>query len=248
MTAAVTSLPLRDGANDSWDDVEANTTSPYDLPAADIKPDVVPSEATQGPSGTCPVCNEPIYRQPGEKRRRKYHPDCKPGGSASSTSDGGTTTVRRPRGGRAESEADVCIVFFQQQITRACVMLSVVDRYDAFCIMVSMPQICENLRAVLTRYDGFRKEFLAMTAGGSMFGLGLSIFMCLLPIAAHHGLLGKSRVAHLLMEMPFTLLKISERLKEGSEALTKLMAEQIQEAREQNQRQAAARAAQNAEA
>jgi hypothetical protein len=128
-------------------------------------------------------------------------------------------------------------------------MLSVVDRFDAFCVMVALPNVCDNLRGVLIRYDGMRKEMLAMQTGGSIFGLILAVVMMLLPMCAHHGFLGRGKTAQLLMEMPFTMLKIAQRLKEGSESLTRMMEEQLRAAaaanRQQAEEAARARAAQN---
>lgn len=226
------------GETDSWADL------PSDTPQQ--KEDKLPDGVKPTP-GICAVCGEPIVREPGARGRMpKYHPDCKP---TRSTSDG--TSTRR-RSGKAEAEADTCIAAFQQLVTKTAVMLSVVDRFDAFVVMVALPNICDNLRGILVRYDGIRKEFLAAQTGGSIIGLALALLMLCLPIGAHHGLLGRGQVARLLVEMPFTLMKIQQRLKEGSEALTQMMAEQLRMAQEANAKADAeaqrVRAAQNGHA
>lgn len=200
-----------------------------DLPAAPPdKPDATEKVA----SGFCATCREPIIREPGARGRMpRYHPDCRPLRTATQMS-----TARRNN--KAEAEADECIVMFQQAVTKACVMLSVVDRFDAFSVMVALPSICDNLRGVLIRFDSFRKEFLAAKTGGSIIGLAFAIGMLLLPILAHHGLIGRGKIAQLLVEMPFTMLKIQQRLKEGSEALVKMMEEQLRAAADANRKQA----------
>lgn len=236
------------GESASWDNLPP--AEPVTLPEApQDKPDATGDAAKPAP-GICAACGDPIVREPGARGRMpKYHPDCKPTRVASQVSTG----VTRGRGAaKAEAEATECVAAFQSLVTKSAVMLSVVDRYDAFCVMVALPQISENLRGVLVRYDKLRKEMLAMQTGGSIFGLGLAVLMMALPMCAHHGILGKGQTAKLLLEMPFTLLRIQERLKEGSAALTKMMEEQLRAAAEANRRQQeetrAAKAAQNGSA
>lgn len=233
--ATETTLPPSLGVSDSWDDLPPEEPVTLPTPGPE-KPDAT-GDATKVPSGTCAACGEPIVREPGARGRMpKYHPDCKPTRVASQVSGGVTRTGSRGAA-KAEAEASECIASFQSLVTKSAVMLSVVDRYDAFCLMVALPQISENLRGVLIRYDKLRKEMLAMQTGGSIFGLGLAILMMALPICAHHGLLGRGQAAKLLLEMPFTLLRIQERLKEGSQALTKMMEEQLRAAAEANRKQ-----------
>lgn len=206
-----------------------------DLPeSVNDKPDTTPDNPV--PAGHCQTCGEPIIREPGARGRLpKYHPDCRPLRAAS----GEVSSARgKGRNTRAEAEAEAIVAALQKQIVRACVMLSVVDRFDAYCVMVALPNVSDNLKSLLARNDKWRKEFMALGTGGSVIGLVISILMMMLPIAAHHGLLGKGQVAKLLVEMPFTLMKIQERLKEGTEALTKMMAEQLKQAQEANRQNA----------
>lgn len=230
------------GFSADWDSLPPS--EPVTLEAAPTdKADAV-GDAGKPTPGICAACGEPIIREPGARGRMpKYHPDCKPTRVASQVSSG---TTRTRGAGKAEAEATECVAAFQSLVTKSAVMLSVVDRYDAFCLMVALPQISENLKGVLVRYDSLRKEMLAMQTGGSIFGLGLSILMLALPICAHHGLMGKGQTAKLLIEMPFTLLRIQERLKEGSAALTKMMEEQLRAAAEANRQQQAAQRAERA--
>lgn len=238
--AAVRS-PFLNTSSDSSDPVWDDLPEPepvIDLPPAPTeKPDSTPEPAAAIP-GVCATCGEVIIREPGARGRMpKYHPDCRP----LKTASGSGTTTRRGSGAK-EAEADKCVIAFQQLVTKAAVMLSVVDRFDAFALMVALPNICDNLRGVLIRYDSLRKDMLAMQTGGSVFGLVLALAMLFLPIAAHHGLLGRGSAAKLLVEMPFTLLKIHQRLKEGSEALTEMMREQLQKAAEENRKAQAQKA------
>jgi hypothetical protein len=223
------------GDETNWDALPPDTQPVVNLAPAPEEKDITGPPAEKVEAGICATCLEPIIREPGARGRMpKYHPDCRPLKTASVSA-----TATKARAGRAEAEADQCIVAFQQLVTKTAVMLSVVDRYDAFCIMVALPNLCENLKGVLIRYESFRKEMLAMKTGGSIFGLILAVLMLSLPMAAHHGFLGRGKTAQLLMEMPFTMLKIAQRLKEGSESLTKMMEEQLRAAAAETRRQAA---------
>lgn len=210
------------------------------LPEAEPVIDLVPAAAQHADStdkveaGICATCREPIVREPGARGRMpKFHPDCRPLRTA-------ITGAAAGRNGKAEREADEAIAAFKSAVVKACIMLSMVDKYDAFCVMVALPQICDNLRGVLVRYDSFRKEMLALKGGGSVFALALSVLMCALPIAAHHGLIPGKAVAQILVNAPFTLYKIQEKLTQGEAALTKLMEEQLKQATEANRSKASA--------
>jgi hypothetical protein len=137
----------------------------------------------------------------------------------------GVSTTRRNT--RAVAEADEAIAAFKGAVVKGVMLLSMVDKYDAFCVMVALPQVCENLHGVLVRYESFRKEMLSIKGGGSVLGLCLSVLMCCLPILAHHGLIPGKSVAQVLVNAPFTLHKIQLKLAEGEAALTALMKEQL---------------------
>lgn len=233
MTATLRESPSQSDSldSDTWEGLPDAEIAELP-PPQELKPDTTPD----APPGTCQTCGEPIIREPGARGRLpKYHPDCRPLKSA------GTNSVASPRGrrnGKAEAEAEAVVAAIQKQIVRGCVMLSVVDRFDAFAVMASLPEISNNLKGVLARNDKWRREFMALESGGSVIALVLSIVMMLLPIAAHHGLLGRGMAAKFLVEMPFTLVKIQQRLKEGTEALTKMMQEQLERAAEENRKAA----------
>lgn len=219
----VTLLPT--GVNDSSESSELNfddlpPAEEIQLPPAmDAKPDV----GEETPAGICSGCNEVIVRAPGARGRiPKMHPECRPlkvaGGSSSGTARGQATKVR---------ESDEAVAAFKSLVTKGAIMLSIVDRFDAFCIMSSLPQIADNLHGVCMRYDGFRKEMLAIKGGGSIFGLIISTLMLALPIAAHHGLIPSKRAAELLVNAPVTLFQINQKLADGTASLAALMKEQM---------------------
>lgn len=206
----------------NWDDLPPVET--VNLP----EPEPTRPDIKDVPAGSCVGCGQPIERKPGSRGRLpKYHEECRPLKAASSASPRVATGRRSTK---ATEEADQVIEMFKSGAVKACLMLSMVDRYDAFCIMVSLPQICENLHGVLLRYEGFRREMLALKGGGSVLALIITCLMCVLPIAAHHGLIPVKRATEVLVQAPFTLHQISQRLKEGEAALTELMREQLEEA------------------
>lgn len=108
-------------------------------------------------------------------------------------------------------------------------MIATVDRYDAFALMVGLNEITNNLRGVLIRYEKFRKEWLAAQGGGSLVGLVFSVVLTVLPIFAHHGVLGRGPLAVQLVQTPNVLFKIQQQLKDGEANLTKIMQEQAAE-------------------
>jgi hypothetical protein len=112
-------------------------------------------------------------------------------------------------------------------MTKIALMLSMVDTYDAFCVMVYIPEICQNLRGLLLRYEWLRREFLAIGTGGSVLGLVVSVGMMVLPMLAHHGIISSKRVGTILLNSPFVMKKLAERMEEGEEALTRIMAETV---------------------
>lgn len=112
---------------------------------------------------------------------------------------------------------------------KGCMLLSVVEKYDAFTVMVSLPSICDNLEAVLTTHDRFRKEWLAMQSGGSLFGLVLAVLMVAIPICAHHGLIPGTQITAVLTNLPYTLHKLNQTLKDGEKNLADLIQNQTEE-------------------
>lgn len=223
MTTPVAESPLSlsdSSVSSEWDE----------LPAAELAPDLAPAEAKPDAPlpGTCETCGEPVIRQPGARGRTpKYHPDCRPVKATSATSTGTTGATGARRSTKVEAESVEALASIEGLVVKAAIMVSMVDRYDAFCVMVGWQQTKPNLLAVLRRYPGFRKEMLQLQSGGSLAALFISILMTLLPIAAHHGLIPGKKITQVLVNAPFMLHKISEKLSEGAAGLTSLMNEQL---------------------
>lgn len=110
---------------------------------------------------------------------------------------------------------------------KAALAVSVVDRFDAFCIMVNAQSVCSSFRSVCLRYPDLRKEFLRIPEGGSVFSLVFAVLFMSAPMAAHHGLIPSKRIAELLTNLPIALFKLHERMKEGEAGLTVLMREHM---------------------
>lgn len=201
---------IDDPTQESYPEVDAS-------PATEASEDKRPNEA-----GTCPTCGEPIYREPGARGRApKYHPDCRPskGKPVVSIAPGTRTS-------KAEKEADAAVAAFRSLVVKSCLLLAGFEKYDAFAIMASLPQLCENLRGVLVRYDKVRAEFLNIGQGGSILGLVVTVAMLSLSISAHHGLIPK-KYGEVLIRAPFVLHKIQQRLEEGEASLTSMMADMM---------------------
>jgi hypothetical protein len=213
---------------DSWDDVAESLPEPVLTPA-----EIVPDTVANNSALVCVGCGLPIVREAGARGRSpKYHPDCRP---KSAGARGATA-----RSNKAGLEADECVEQFKKAVVKGCIILSMVDRFDAFTIMANLPQVCDNLHAILVRYEKFRKEWLAMKGGGSWIGLFLALVSIALPIAAHHGLVPSKKLAQVLANMPMTMFGIQQKLKDGEENLTKLMHDQMQAMRVQHEKQNAA--------
>lgn len=201
----------------------ADLAPPINLPPAiEAPPDKRPEDAP-----LCPVCNEPIIRDPSWKRMRKYHPEC--AGSVSHHAVAGEDgTKRRSTGKAADKEADRCEEILRGFMVKAALAVSIVDRFDAFCIMVNAPAVCSSFRAVCIRYPDLRKEFLRVPEGGSVFSLVAAMAFMAAPIAAHHGLIPSKRVAEMLVNLPLSLYKLHERMKQGEEGLTSMMKDHME--------------------
>jgi len=69
------------------------------------------------------------------------------------------------------------------------------------------------------------------SGGGSAFGLAASLMFIVLPVAAHHGLIPSRKIAELLVNLPFAMLKLAEQVKESEENLTAYMEREMKRAR-----------------
>jgi hypothetical protein len=114
---------------------------------------------------------------------------------------------------------------YKSAMVKLAMALSIVDKYDGFCVLANLPSASENLKGVLIAHDKLRADFLAMKSGGSIFGFAMSQLMMIVPIVAHHGFIPNERIAELLVNLPLTLFRIQQKMKEGESALTDMMAD-----------------------
>lgn len=190
-----------------WSDLPpAENDAPESTP-----PDVVGLLTVE--PGHCAACGEFIVREPGARGRApKYHPDCRP---AKSSRAGAGAPRRSGADAKRESESDLAISLLEPYVMQLAMMLSFVDQYDAYTVLSGWPGIRDNLRGLMIRYDWLRGEILAISTGGSILGLVLSILMIALPICAHHGIIKGKRVAPILERAPFMLSQMQARLDQG---------------------------------
>lgn len=171
----------------------------------------------------CPTCDLPISRPPGARGRSpKYHPECRPS-VLGRVSGLGTSTRSKSGDTKKIKEADDCIAMLKALMVKGAMAAMLIDKYDGFVIMTAIPGVCDNLHGVLVAHDGFRKDMLAMKSGGSIFGLIAAVLMALVPIAAHHGLIPRSKISEMLTNMPLVMFKIAKRMKEGEQAMADMM-------------------------
>lgn len=204
----------------AWEDLPPPQDLGGETPGASVE-DTRPEEAI------CPVCEKPIIRDPSWKRMHKYHDECK-----SAANRIGERTRRVSTGKKEEKEADRCEEILRSFMVKAALMVSVVDRFDAACIMMNTQAVCSSFRAVCLRYADLRREFLRVPEGGSVLSLIFAGAMMGLPIAAHHGLIPSRRIAEILTRMPVMLFQLQQQLSQGEEGLQTLMREQVAEMRQ----------------
>lgn len=224
--------------NTAQDETWGELAPPVDLPpGTDVPPDQPPVQ--EGP--LCPVCNEVIVRDPSWSRMHKYHDECQP--SSNKKAAPGEKRIRTS--GKAEAEADRCEQILRAFFVKLSLGISIVDRYDAFCIMVNAPSVCSSFRGVCVRYPQLRKEFLRVPEGGSVFGLLLSAVAMAAPMAAHHGLIPSKRIAEAMVNLPLTLYRLHQRMSEGQQGLEALMAQYMGQMKEDQAKERERRAAAN---
>lgn len=160
------------------------------------------------PEHPCPVCGAEVEKLPGQKRRRKYHDECKPTRGAT-TSTARTVRVTR-KDEQAALEVEAALDRVSSGLRKAVMLLSLVDPYDAFVLHVNAPEIVENMRPVLMRFPWLREQASNASAGASIFGLALTVFTTCLPIAAHHGWIPSKKIAQLLVGMPMFMLRMQQ--------------------------------------
>ena len=167
-------------------------------------------------SNVCPVCGDVVERVPGSRGRLpKYHPECRPTKSTRSSSP------RTLKVSKAEEQAAIeterILEHLASRLTKAVMLLAIVEPYDALVLRIGTPDLLDNLRPVLMRYDKLRAFAGATDTGGSVFGLVMAIASIALPIAAHHKLIPSKRVAQFLLQAPMFMLSIQKRMADGNE-------------------------------
>lgn len=188
----------------SWENVE--------LPDAMMEGEEYPPDNTQiinPPKGACPVCGEEVVKEPGQRRRPKYHPECKP----SANRNTGTRPVRVAAKERLiAEEVEEIVARAQSGMFKAVGLLALVNTYDAFVLHVNTPDLLKNLRVALYRFPWLRENAGNTAQGASLVGLGITVFSILLPIAANHGLIPTKKVGEILMQMPLFMLRMQEKM------------------------------------
>lgn len=192
----------------------------------------------------CIKCGQEIVREPGKRGRLpKYHPECKPERKSVS---GSARVIRVSKAEEiAAQQVEFAIERARRGLAKAVALLSLVDPYDALVVHVNSPEILDNLRGVLMRFEWLRSAASNVQTGGDIFGLVLAILTTLLPIAAHHKLIPSRKVASILVRMPLFMLRLQERLATGNEEEVK--DELLHRVAEEGKRQTEARMRQQTE-
>jgi hypothetical protein len=153
----------------------------------------------------------------------KYHPDCRP--SATTRVRSAFTSDPKPRAAdrKKQAEADEVISFVKPKLATSCTALLLVDQYTGMVWMMAVPGICDNLHGILVANDSFRRQMLAAKGGGSWVGLAISLAIPIAATCARFGLLPQGRIQEIAKNLPLMLHKISQRMKQGDEAMNDMM-------------------------
>lgn len=242
MAVMVESPSDADSGTFSW---ETGELPPAEIIEGDLPPEMDNDPGITGadseiPANACRVCGLPVERKPGSRGRlAKTHPECRPLKTVAEGSTRGATG-----NSKAEREAKSITDDIKSAVVRGCIMLAAIDRFDAFAVMASLPAFCANLEAFLVSHPTIRTGLLSAKSGGSIAGVISALLMMVLPILAHHRLIPHRRATEMLLNAPFILFQLSQKLAEGEASLTKLIHEQFEQARQARQ---ATTEAQNAE-
>lgn len=188
------------------------------------------TEQINPPANVCPTCGEEVVRRPGQRGRvAKYHPECKPGRGAQGEAVGGSPrAVRVSKTEQLAAEQTEMILFsLSAKLTKAAMLLALVDPYDALVLRVNTEELIANLRPVLMRYPKFRAILSGVDTGGSLFGLLLTVATTLLPIAAHHNMVPVKKAATFLLNLPFVMLRMQQTVAQNGEGLTESLFSQV---------------------
>ncbi len=201
---------------DSLADAEPFNPSLLDEPSADATGMVNP------PEHVCGTCEQEIVRgEDGVSLRGKmprFHPDCKPKSAGRSSVTGTTRVVKVSKADEAIAvQVEIAIEQARRAIAKAVGLLSLVDPYDAFVLHINAPEILDNLRFVMMRFEWLRSAATGVQTGGSLFGLVLAVLTTALPIMAHHNLIPAKRVAQILINLPFLIQRLQKAVADGDD-------------------------------
>lgn len=222
-----------DSQNGSSDPFDSGSEDWGSLPDPDtVTGTVLPPDTKPEDLPICPVCGDPIIRDPSWKRMRKYHPECAKNAKAEPASGG-----RIPRGSsKAIREAELVAADYRSALSKMVVLIGLIDKYDAFVIGANLDTHVDAFRAFLVTHDRFRQECLNVKGGGSVFGLVASAAFIIAPILAHHGLIPGGRfVLNTLQELPFILYELSKKLKEGEEGMSSFVSDYMEAAKKRKE-------------
>lgn len=214
-----------------------------------VEPVVLPPDSTDlinPPEKTCKGCGEEIVREPGKKGRLPaYHPACKPDRGSTVS---GTRPVRVVAKDRAVAEqVEQTLTLIDAKLSKAIMLLALVEPYDAFVLHVNKAELLENMRPVLTRFSWMREGADTVSTAAAIFSLGITVVTTVLPIAAHHKLIPSKAVAKLLVGIPFILKKMQDSMETNGEDVTQTLLSRIRE-QQARQNEAAMRAQAQSEA
>ncbi len=213
-----------------WDGAEL----PDAVESDELPPDPIPNDDTRiiNPSaGHCPECGLEIIREPGQRGRLpKYHPECKPTGKRASVSGGGNVIRVSKAKQDVADQVEVFLEDLRRKLLKATMLLSVVDPYDAFVLHVNTPDLLDNLRAILMRYDWARKAAGIASTGGSVVGFVIALATTVLPIMAHHNLIPVKRVSAFLLNIPSMMLRMQQIAASGDDTdVTETLLQKMQQ-------------------
>lgn len=209
----VTATAVADSSSDSYWETEAST-----LPPARTGEEPPPDDDTgwvNPPENACPVCGFEVVKQPGQKRRPKYHAQCKPtrGKAASGPRPVRVTSQER----QAAEQVEMALDRLRAALTKAVLGLSMFDPYDALVLRINSEELVENCRPLLMRFPALREGAANATAGASILGLVFTLLSIGLPIMAHHNLIPMKKFVPMLLNLPFLLMKMQERMASESD-------------------------------
>ena len=230
----------------SWEDGSLGDTSViFDEGTVSLDESIVDNTSTDdtrelNAGKPCKHCGEPIYREAGARGRApSYHPECRPSAQRNTGSTRAPRAVRVSKGEQlAAEQTEQILARLHRGLMKATIMLAVVEPYDAAVIRINTPELLDNLRPVLVKYERFRMLFIGVEGGASVLGLVIVVCTTVLPIAAHHGLIPAKKAAQVLLNLPGFMLSMQQKMEQGNddEATIQMMANAQERAQRQRTR------------